>query len=56
MQRRELTRIYEVPSLPHEFVQSLIQHEIEQFPELDDGKRNYFLARQTRRSERQKQE
>jgi len=55
-QRRGLTRIYEVPSPPHGFVQSLIQREIEQFPELDDRKRKYFLARQTRRSERQKQE
>jgi glycosyltransferase involved in cell wall biosynthesis len=55
-QRRELPRVYEVPSPAHEFVQNLIQREIEQFPELDDGKREYFLARQSRRTERQRQE
>src|SRR5262249_28975517 len=54
--RRGLARIYEAPSPPHEFVQNLIQREIEQFPELDDGKRRYFLARQASRTERQRQE
>jgi glycosyltransferase involved in cell wall biosynthesis len=55
-QRRGLARVYEVPSPPHKFVQSLIQREIERFPELDDGRRSYFLARQSRRTERQWQE
>ena len=55
-QQRGLARVYEVPSPAHGFVQSLIQREIEQFPELDDGKRKYFLARETRRTERQRQE
>ncbi len=54
--RRGLARIYEVPSPAHGYVQSLIQHEIEQFPELDDGKRKYFIARQAQRSDRQRQE
>ena len=52
----DLARVYEVPSPEHDFVQSLIQREIEQFPELDDGKRKYFFARQPRRTERQQQE
>src|SRR5262245_57980937 len=34
--RRGLARIYEVPSPEHDFVEGLIQREIEQFPELDD--------------------
>jgi glycosyltransferase involved in cell wall biosynthesis len=55
-QRRGLARVYEVSSPAHGFVQSLIQREIEQFPELDDGKRKYFLARQSWRTERQQQE
>jgi glycosyltransferase involved in cell wall biosynthesis len=55
-QRRGLACVYEVPSPAHGFVQSLIQREVEQFPELDDGKRKYFLARQARRTERQQQE
>lgn len=50
--RRELARIYEVSSPAHGFVQNLIRREIEQYPELDDGKRTYFLARQPRRTQR----
>ena len=55
-ERRGLARIYEVPSPEHDFAENLIQHEIEQFPELDDGRRKYFLARQARRTERRRQE
>src|SRR5207248_720487 len=55
-QRRGLARIYEVPSPEHDFVEGLIRSEIEQFPELDDGKRTYFLRRQARRTERRRQE
>jgi glycosyltransferase involved in cell wall biosynthesis len=51
-----LARIYEVPSPEHNFVEGLIQREIEQFPELDDGKRQYFLLRQNGRTERRRQE
>jgi glycosyltransferase involved in cell wall biosynthesis len=54
--KRGLARVYEVPSAEHDFVENLIQHEIEQFPELDDGKRQYFLARQHRRTERRRLE
>jgi glycosyltransferase involved in cell wall biosynthesis len=54
--RRGLARIYDVPSPEHNFVEGLIQREIEQFPELDDGKRQYFLSRQNRRTERRRQE
>jgi len=54
--RRGIARIYEVPSPEHDFVEGLIQREIEQFPELDDGKRHYFLSRQKRRTERRRQE
>jgi glycosyltransferase involved in cell wall biosynthesis len=54
--RRGLGRIYDVPSPEHDFVENLIQHEIEQFPELDDGSRKYFLVRQGRRTERRRQE
>jgi glycosyltransferase involved in cell wall biosynthesis len=49
---RGLARIYEVPSPAHDFVQNLIQRELDQYPELDDGTRAYFLARQARRTER----
>ena len=49
---RGLARIYEVPAPEHDFVESLIQREIERFPELNDSKRAYFLARQGRRTER----
>ncbi len=55
-ERRGLARVYEVPSPEHDFVENLIQREIEQFPELDDGRRKYFLARQARRTERRRQE
>ena len=51
-----LARVYEVPSPEHNFVEELIQREIERFPELDDGKRQYFLSRQNRRTERRRQE
>jgi glycosyltransferase involved in cell wall biosynthesis len=54
--KRGLARIYEVPSPEHDFVEGLIQCEIEQFPELDDGNRRYFLLRQNRRTERRRQE
>jgi glycosyltransferase involved in cell wall biosynthesis len=54
--RHGLACIYEVPSPEHEFVEALIQHEIERFPELDNGTRNYFRRRQIRRSERRRQE
>jgi glycosyltransferase involved in cell wall biosynthesis len=54
--RRGLARIYEVPSPEHDFVEGLIQCEIERFPELDDGKRRYFRRRQNRRTERRHQE
>ena len=55
-ERRGLARIYEVPSPEHDFVENLIQREIEEFPELDDGTRKYFLARQARRTERRRRE
>ena len=55
-ERRGLARVYEVPSPEHDFVEDLIQREIEQFPELDDGKRKYFLDRQARRSRRRQRE
>jgi glycosyltransferase involved in cell wall biosynthesis len=55
-ERRGLARVYEVPSPEPDFVDNLIQREIEQFPELDDGRREYFLARQARRTERRRQE
>ena len=55
-EKRGLARIYEVPSPEHDFVENLIQREIEQFPELDDGRRRYFLARQARRTERRRRE
>jgi glycosyltransferase involved in cell wall biosynthesis len=55
-EKRGLARIYEVPSPEHDFVEDLIQREIEQFPELDDGRRKYFLARQARRTERRRRE
>jgi glycosyltransferase involved in cell wall biosynthesis len=54
--KRGLARIYEVPAPEHEFVEDLTQREIEKFPELDDGKRAYFLAHQARRTERRRQE
>jgi glycosyltransferase involved in cell wall biosynthesis len=54
--RRGLARIYEVPSPQHDFVQGLIQRELEKFPDLDSGKRAYFRARQAERSERRRQE
>jgi len=53
---RGLARIYEVPAPEHDFVENLIQREIERFPELNDRKRDYFLARQGRRTERRRQE
>jgi glycosyltransferase involved in cell wall biosynthesis len=53
---RGLARIYEVPAPEHDFVENLIQHEIERFPELKDSKRAYFRARQERRTERRRQE
>jgi glycosyltransferase involved in cell wall biosynthesis len=55
-QRRGLARVYEVPSPEHDFVEALIQNEIERFPELDDGKRLYFLKRQAQRTKRRRQE
>ena len=54
--RRGLARIYEVPAPEHEFIENLIQREIQRMPELNDGKRTYFLARQKRRTERRRQE
>jgi glycosyltransferase involved in cell wall biosynthesis len=54
--KRGLARIYEVPSPEHDFVEGLIQREIQKFPELDDGRRHYFLLRQKRRTERRRQE
>src|SRR5262249_17261679 len=54
--KRGLARVYEVPAPEHNFVENLIQHEIEKFPELDDGKRAYFLSHQIRRTERRRQE
>jgi glycosyltransferase involved in cell wall biosynthesis len=53
---RGLARIYEAPAPEHDFVENLIQREIERFPELNDSKRDYFLARQGRRTERRRQE
>jgi glycosyltransferase involved in cell wall biosynthesis len=55
-QRRRIARIYEVPAPEHDFVEKIIQHEIEQFPELNDGRRSYFVERQERRTERRRQE
>jgi glycosyltransferase involved in cell wall biosynthesis len=54
--KRGFARVYEVPSPEHNFVEELIQREIERFPELDDGKRPYFLSRQDRRTKRRRQE
>jgi glycosyltransferase involved in cell wall biosynthesis len=54
--RRGLASIYEVPAPEHDFAEGVIQREIERFPELEDGKRGYFLARQARRTERRRQE
>jgi glycosyltransferase involved in cell wall biosynthesis len=54
--RRGLARIYEVPAPEHEFIEGIIQREIERIPELNDGKREYFLARQRRRTARRQQE
>src|SRR5262245_35638257 len=54
--KRGLVRIYEVPAPEHNFVEDLIQREIEKFPELDDGKRTYFLSHQARRTKRRRQE
>ena len=42
--------------LEHDFVENLIQREIEKFPELDDGKRTYFLSHRVRRTKRRRQE
>jgi glycosyltransferase involved in cell wall biosynthesis len=53
---RGLARVYEVPSPEHEFVEGVIQCEIDKFPELNDGKRGYFLLRQRRRTERRRKE
>ncbi len=55
-QRRGLARIYEVPAPEHDFVEGLIQDEIERFPEVDDGKRSYFRKCQARRTQRRRQE
>lgn len=55
-EKRGLARIYEVPSPEHDFVEGLIQREMEQFRELDDGTRGYFLMRQARRTERRRRE
>jgi glycosyltransferase involved in cell wall biosynthesis len=54
--KRGLARIYEVPSPEHDFVENVIQREIKQFPELDDGTRQYFLNRQARRTARRREE
>jgi glycosyltransferase involved in cell wall biosynthesis len=54
--RLGLPRIYEVPAPEHDFSEGIIQREIDQFPELDDGKRAYFRARQARRTERRRNE
>lgn len=54
--RLGVARIYEVPAPEHDFTEKLIQREIEKFPELEDGKRSYFLRRQQRRTERRRQE
>jgi glycosyltransferase involved in cell wall biosynthesis len=54
--RRGLARIYEVPSPEHDFVEGLIEREIEQFPELDHGSRRYFRLRQKRRTDTRRQE
>jgi glycosyltransferase involved in cell wall biosynthesis len=54
--RRGVARIYEVPAPEHDFTEKLIQREIEKFPELDDGRRAYFLGRQERRTERRRHE
>jgi glycosyltransferase involved in cell wall biosynthesis len=53
---RGLARIYEVPAPEHEFIENLIQREIEQIPEYKDLKRAYFRARQAHRSERRRRE
>jgi glycosyltransferase involved in cell wall biosynthesis len=56
-QRRGIARIYEVPAPEHDFVEKLIQHEIDKFPELDvDGRRSYFVERQEERTKRRRQE
>jgi glycosyltransferase involved in cell wall biosynthesis len=54
--KRGLARLYEVPAPEHDFVENLIQREIEKFPELDDGTRSYFLSRQAPRTIRRRQE
>jgi glycosyltransferase involved in cell wall biosynthesis len=55
-QRRGLARVYDVPGPDPIFVERLLQDEIAQFPELNDGKRDYFLAREIRLAERVRQE
>ena len=55
-ERRGLARVYEVPSPEHDFVEGVIQREIEQFPDLDDGTRQYFVKRQRRRTARRRKE
>jgi Glycosyl transferases group 1 len=55
-ERRGMARIYEVPSPEHDFVENMIQRELQQVPELDDGTRQYFLARQSHRTERRRHE
>jgi glycosyltransferase involved in cell wall biosynthesis len=55
-ERRGLARIYEVPAPEHDFVENLIQREIKRFPELNNSRRAYFLARQQRRTVRRRQE
>jgi glycosyltransferase involved in cell wall biosynthesis len=54
--RNGVARIYEVPSPEHDFVEGLIQREIDQFPEVGSDTRSYFVKRQARRTERRRQE
>lgn len=54
--RRGLACIYEVPSPEHEYVEGLIQQQIEQFPELASDARPYFLKRQAARTARRRHE
>jgi glycosyltransferase involved in cell wall biosynthesis len=55
-QRRGLYRIYEVPSLEHDFVERLIDREIGALGTGPDGHRAYFLNRQGERTRRRRAE
>lgn len=53
---RGMTAFYDLPSPEHEFVENLIQEEIEAFPELNTPDRRYLRERQAERTERRREE